>query len=308
MHELHADRSDADGTHIIVVDLESGEEYQIPVDRMLRELVHPPEPHTEDDPVETPVAELADDDPTVTRTLTPREIQARVRAGATVDEIAEATGVAADKITRFAHPVLLERSRAAELARASHPMGVDGPAAGTLGEIVAECLVLRGGSPQNATWDAWRTGSGQWVVQVLPEPDSEVSAHWRFTPGSHGGTTDPMDDLAVELTEPDLVRSQRRPTIVPAPDAAPPTREVAADGHEYVTVDADDLTGRQQQRRRDQFGEVLDLRYADDSEIEAPASHEEHGPTGSRHRGKRATPTVPAWEDVLLGVRSHPNE
>lgn len=314
MRELHADRSDADGTHIIVMDLEFGEEFRIPVDTMLRELVHPPEPTAAD--ADTPADDTADndtadtvaDDRTAARSLTPREIQARVRAGATVEEIAEATGVTADKIHRFAHPVLLERSRAAELARASHPMGVDGPTPGTLGEIVAECLVLRGGAPQNAVWDAWRTGAGQWVVQVLPTPDSEVSAHWRFTPGSHGGTTDPMDDLAVELTEPDLARAQRRPTVVPTPEpAAAPTREVAADGHEYVTVDADDLTGRQQ-RRRDQFGEVLDLRYDDDSAIEAPAPHEGHESTGPRHRGKRATPTVPAWEDVLLGVRSHPNE
>lgn len=317
MRELHADRSDPDGTHIIVMDLESGEEFQIPIDTMLQTLVHPPEPgdtngeDSDEAASDAPAAEPTDAQTPPTfdpdRTLTPREIQARVRAGATVAELSAATGVTEDKISRFAHPVILERSRAAELARASHPMGVDGPTAGTLGELVAECLVLRGNTPQNAEWDAWRTESGQWVVEVRPDADSSVRAHWRFTPGSHGGTTDPMDDLAVELTEPDLARTYRRPTVV-APPPEPPTREVTPDGHEYVTVNADDLTGRQQQRTRGGFGEVLDLRYDDDSPVPDPVAAEDRDPTGPRHRGKRATPTVPAWEDVLLGVRSHPNE
>ncbi|ALG83806.1 septation protein SepH [Gordonia phthalatica] len=347
MRELHADRSDADGTHIIVMDLESGEEFQIPIDSMLRTLIHPPEPVADvadppedptDDahdsasdepavestdestesaplesvPTEAPPAKPAPAEVAAVRTLTPREIQARVRAGATVAELAEATGVSEDKINRFAHPVILERSRAAELARASHPMGIDGPTSWTLGELVAECLVLRGSTPQNAVWDAWRTESGQWVVQVAPDPDEDVYAHWRFTLGSHGGTTDPMDDLAVELTEPDLARSYRRPTVVPAapeplPVPEPPTREVSDDGHEFVTVNADDVTD--QQRRRGQgLSEVLDLRYDDDTEVQAPTKPAEKESTTPRHRGKRATPTVPAWEDVLLGVRSHPNE
>lgn len=327
MRELHADRSDADGTHIIVMDLESGEEFQIPIDSMLRTLVHPPEPaaaDVPDVPADQPAGALADEStdaatdelpepaPAAARTLTPREIQARIRAGATVAELSEATGVAEDKINRFAHPVILERSRAAELARASHPMGLDGPTSWTLGELVAECLVLRGSTPQNAEWDAWRTEAGQWVVQVAPDPDADVYAHWRFTPGSHGGTTDPMDDLAVELTEPDLARSYRGPTVVPAvpeppPVPEPPTREVADDGHEFVTVNADDVTDQQRRRGRG-LSEVLDLRYDDDTELQAPTQAAEKESTTPRHRGKRATPTVPAWEDVLLGVRSHPNE
>ncbi|MBM7367483.1 septation protein SepH [Gordonia hydrophobica] len=332
MRELHADRSDADGTHIIVMDLESGDEFLIPIDTMLRTLVHPPEPIDPDDPAalspvvgEADARDTADEDDAnpaeestddaaaeveapPARNLTPREIQARVRAGSSVAELSAATGVPEDKINRFAHPVILERSRAAELARASHPMGIDGPSAGTLGELVAECLVLRGGTPQNAQWDAWRAESGQWVVQVSPDADSDVYAHWRFSPGSHGGTTDPMDDLAVELTEPDLARTYRRPSVVaptPEPVPEPPTREVGEDGHEYVTVNADDLTG--QQRRRQGLSEVLDLRYDDDSAV-APTEPETREQTTPRHRGKRATPTVPAWEDVLLGVRSHPNE
>ncbi|MGB6038897.1 MAG: septation protein SepH, partial [Gordonia sp. (in: high G+C Gram-positive bacteria)] len=168
--------------------------------------------------------------------------------------------------------------------------------------------------------DAWRSESGQWMVQVRPDPAAEATARWRFTPGSHGGITEPMDDLAVELTEPELARTVRRPVVAPvpverdpepepAPRPSPPSREIDAEGHEFVTVDADDLTEQQQQRRRGpQFDEVLDLRYDDETRVEAPTPREENESTTPRHRGKRATPTVPAWEDVLLGVRSHPND
>lgn len=316
MRELHTDRADSDGSHVIVIDLESGEEFIIPIDKTLRSVVHPTAPSTPTGPQpqqpdaappepEVPVAAIP--------TLTPREIQGRIRAGSSAEELAETTGVSIDKITRFAHPVLLERSRAAELARASHPRGIDGPVAGTLGEMVAECLALRGTSAQHAQWDAWRTESGQWMVALKPDPDDDATARWRFTPGAHGGMTEPMDDLAVELTEPELARTISRPVVAPVPQApapapTPPSREVDAEGHEFVTVDADDLTHRQQRRRGNQFDEVLDLRYRDESRVEASTSQEENESTTPRHRGKRATPTVPAWEDVLLGVRSHPND
>src|SRR5690606_17972505 len=46
--------------------------------------------------------------------LRPREIQARIRAGASVEQVAAAAGVPLQKIERFAYPVLLERSRTAE--------------------------------------------------------------------------------------------------------------------------------------------------------------------------------------------------
>ena len=59
--------------------------------------------------------------------LTPKEIQSRIRAGASVQQVAEATGVDVSRVKRFAHPVLLERCCAAELATAAHPVLAAGP-------------------------------------------------------------------------------------------------------------------------------------------------------------------------------------
>lgn len=288
VRKLKADRVEPDGS-VICVDPESGEEFTLAVDDTLRAAVLP-----------------ASATPTVPAVeVSPREIQARIRAGATVAELSTATGVAEDKIHRFAHPVLLERMRAAELARASHPSGIDGTSSSTLGELVAECLALRGSASADAEWDAWRPDDGRWVVQVgWPGTGDVEFAHWRFTPGSHGGVTEPLDDLAVELTEPELARAARRSVMAAVPAPAPrPQREVMPDGHEEVTVDADRLIERQSRADRAESAAPLELEF-DDS-----VPHSVAGESLPKHRSsKRATPTVPAWEDVLLGVRSHPGE
>ena len=49
--------------------------------------------------------------------LRPREIQTRIRAGASVEQVAAMAGVALQKIERFAYPVLLERTRTADVAQ-----------------------------------------------------------------------------------------------------------------------------------------------------------------------------------------------
>ena len=88
--------------------------------------------------------------------LRPKDIQAKIRAGASVEQIASAAGVDIDRVERFANPVLLERARAAELATAAHPVLADGPSVLTLLETVTSALVARGLDPEATNWDAWR--------------------------------------------------------------------------------------------------------------------------------------------------------
>ena len=59
--------------------------------------------------------------------MTPREIQSRIRGGASVAEIAAANDVPESRIESYAHPVLLERSQKAEMAKRAHPVRDDGP-------------------------------------------------------------------------------------------------------------------------------------------------------------------------------------
>src|SRR5580765_4404073 len=134
--------------------------------------------------------------------LRPREIQARIRAGASVEQVAAAAGVPPQKIERFAYPVLLERSRTAELAQRAHPMLPDGPDHRVLGEVIAHTFGLRGLEYTSAEWDSWKGEDGRWVVTLSWRAGrSDNRAHWTFHPGAHGGTVAALDEHASDLVE-----------------------------------------------------------------------------------------------------------
>jgi len=134
--------------------------------------------------------------------LRPREIQARIRAGASVEQVASAAGVPQQKIERFAYPVLLERSRTAEVAQRAHPVRVDGPDSRMLGDVVAHTFGLRGQEYTDAEWDSWKGDDGRWVVALSWRAGrSDNEAHWTFQPGAHGGTVTAVDEHASDLVE-----------------------------------------------------------------------------------------------------------
>jgi hypothetical protein len=156
--------------------------------------------------------------------LRPREIQARVRAGASVEQVAAAAGVPEQKIERFAYPVLLERSRTADVAQRAHPMRADGPDGRTLGEVVVHTFGLRGHTYEGARWDSWKGEDGRWVVALSWRAGrSDNSAHWTFQPGAHGGTVTALDEHASDLIEGLPARPLR--TVGPVIDMARPEEE-----------------------------------------------------------------------------------
>ncbi|WP_204801865.1 septation protein SepH [Mycobacterium riyadhense] len=251
MRELKAVGLDADGKYIICEGANPAERFRLPADDRLRAALRGEAPPPEQPPL----------DMQVTNMLSPKEIQARIRAGASVEQVAAASGSAIARIQRFAHPVLLERSRAAELATAAHPVLADGPSVLTLLETVTTALVKRGLNPDNLGWDAWRNEDGRWTVQLAWKAGrSDNVAHFRFTPGAHGGTATAIDDAASELIDPDFKT---------------PLRPLAPVAH--LAFDAVEEPARP-----------------------APPPPPAEPPVSSR-RGK---PAIPAWEDVLLGVRS----
>jgi hypothetical protein len=134
--------------------------------------------------------------------LRPREIQARIRAGASVEHVAAAAGVPLQKIERFAYPVLLERSRTAEVAQRAHPVRSDGPDTRMLGDVVAHTFGLRGQEYGDAEWDSWKGEDGRWVVALSWRAGrSDNRAHWTFQPGANGGTVTAVDEHASDLVE-----------------------------------------------------------------------------------------------------------
>ncbi|GFG70739.1 septation protein SepH [Mycolicibacter senuensis] len=227
MRELRAIGLDADGKHIICEsvgdDDDSTEMFRVRIDDRLRGAVRGEGHRAGQTQIDLGISMLR-----------PKDIQARIRAGASVEQVAAAAGVDVSRVERFAHPVLLERSRAAELAAAAHPVLADGPAVPTLLEVVTSALMSRGLNPDQSSWDAWRNDDGRWTVQLAWKAGrSDNLAHFWFAPGAHGGTVTALDDPAMELIDPDFDRPLRPVAPVAELDfeepAAPPAVEEEPD-------------------------------------------------------------------------------
>lgn len=291
MRELSVIGLEPGGSHVVCADPETGERFRIPADDKLRAAAR------------GDIARFGQIEIESESQLRPREIQARIRAGATVEQVAEEAAVSLKRVERFAHPVLLERARAAALAQGGHPVRENGPTVETLAEIVAMAFRARGHDLEDADWDAWRDEDGHWVAQLQWQAGrTRNAAHWHFQPDSHGGTIAAMDAAAKDLIDPDFGRPLRglAPVSLYAPvtlDAAP----VAVDaGDAAVDVEAGHEEGT--------AGVVVDQEAESGVPVDARTDEDEHQPRQApQHQGgkdKRGKPHLPSWDDVLLGVRS----
>jgi Protein of unknown function (DUF3071) len=132
--------------------------------------------------------------------LRPREIQARIRAGETAEEVAEAAGLAIEHVRKYEGPVLAEREYVAEQARQVRVRRGQGSGPGTLGELVAERLMQREVDLEHVVWDAWRGEDGTWTLALDFEAGSSVrQARWTYNAGVRHVTA--QDDEARWLTD-----------------------------------------------------------------------------------------------------------
>jgi hypothetical protein len=174
-----------DGTHLLLSGA-GGEMFQLPIDEALR---------TASRSAAKPRAER----PAVP--MSPRDIQARIRAGATAADVAELSGMPLAKVERYEGPVLAEREYVAQQARkvevAAPSPGHDiyrsafGDNPATLDDMVSHRLSAHGIDPATVEWDSWRRQDGTWTVSASFEakPDGtsgigeEPPALWTFSPG-----------------------------------------------------------------------------------------------------------------------------
>src|ERR1700722_1109400 len=200
MRELKVVGLDADSKYVLCEGEGPAEQFKLAADDRLRELLGGGKASSEQPQLDIEVTNL----------LSPKEIQAKIRAGASVEQVAAASGSDLSRIRRFAHPVLLERYRAAELATAAHPQLPDGPSVMTLLETVTTAMVSRGLPTDGLSWDAWRTEDNRWTVQLAWKVGrSDNLAHFCFVLGAHGGIVSALDDGASELIDPNFERPLR---------------------------------------------------------------------------------------------------
>ncbi|KIC69168.1 septation protein SepH [Pseudarthrobacter phenanthrenivorans] len=173
-----------DGTHLLLSG-PGGEMFQLPIDEALRT-------------ASRSTAKPRVDRPAVP--MSPRDIQARIRAGATAADVAELSGMPLAKVERYEGPVLAEREYVAQQARkvevAAPSPGHDvyrsafGDNPATLDDMVAHRLSAHGIDPATVEWDSWRRQDGTWTVSASFEAKpggtsgigEEPPALWTFNP------------------------------------------------------------------------------------------------------------------------------
>ena len=221
MQELRIVAVSEDGTYAVLAVPGRGGRFSLPIDDRLRIVAR------------GQFSRLAQYEIEVESPLRPKEIQDRIRAGETAEEIADAAGVPIERVRRFEGPVLAERAyRAQEAQGASIRQPGDSGPGPRLGEIVTERLATLGVPAEEAQWDSRKRGDNSWQVQLMFTISGRpLMAEWVFDPRRRH--VSPADDDAARLSLPeaDLAglapgpRPPARATVTPIGSrlaAAPP--------------------------------------------------------------------------------------
>ena len=149
-----------DGRNLIVV-IDGGEQVSIPADERLRAALR------------NDRARMGQLEIDMESALRPRDIQARIRAGESLEAVAQAAGVPIERIEPFAAPVIAERDHIAGLAQ-TNPVRRAGDAVAhrSLRSVVSDRLLSRGVDIDSVEWDAWRTEDRRWTVRLSYESGS----------------------------------------------------------------------------------------------------------------------------------------
>jgi Protein of unknown function (DUF3071) len=190
MHELRLVAVSEDGSYAILDVPGRGGRFMLPIDDRLRTVAR------------GQFSRLAQYEIEVESPLRPKEIQDRIRAGETADEIADAAGLPIERIRRFEGPVLAEREyRAQEAQRATVRSPGDSGPGPRLGDIVAERLAELGAAADDAQWDSRKRPDGNWQVQIAFTAGGRTQvAEWVFDPRRRHIAPD--DDQAARLCLP----------------------------------------------------------------------------------------------------------
>jgi hypothetical protein len=191
MQELRFVAVSEDGSYAVLAIPGRSGRFMLPIDARLRAVA------------KGQFSRLAQYEIEVENPLRPKEIQARIRAGETVEEIADAAGIPVERVRWFEGPVLAERGYMAQQSQnATVRRQGDSTPGPRLGETVAERLTELGADPEDAQWDSRKHGDGSWQVQLAFRAGGRLHiAEWLFDPRRRHVA--PADDNAARLSLPD---------------------------------------------------------------------------------------------------------
>jgi hypothetical protein len=217
--------------------------------------------------------------------LSPKEIQARLRAGESAEQIAKLAKVPVARVNRYAGPVISERERIIEQARAAVLRRPRGPQLRTpLAEVVEARLAATVGlRPETVAWTAVRREDGAWVVTLSYAARCGTrTASWLWQPTDRVLTS--LNSLATRLgadEPPAPPRRRASPTKRAAATRRTPAKRAAAKRTSGVA--AKDAAAGQ----------------GEPGEDKAPAKA-----TAAATKSANGRVAVPSWSDVLIGVSS----
>jgi hypothetical protein len=303
MHELRLVAISEDGSYAILAVPGRGGRFSLPIDDRLRTVAR------------GQFSRLAQYEIEVENPLRPKEIQDRIRAGETADEIADAAGIPVDRVRRFEGPPLAERDyRAQEAQQATVRSPGDSGPGPRLGEVVAERLIRLGTNPDDANWDSRKRPDGNWQVRLEFSVGSRLqAAEWVFDPRRRHIAPD--DDLATRLClAEDALPSglhattatvtpiaprlgslaayhpeQRVPAVPPVPAPQPLPGPAAAVGQRTAQAEAERPAG--------------DL----DAAADAVAGKGRERPARKAAGGRPRRASVPSWDEIMFGNSRPPD-
>jgi hypothetical protein len=259
---------------------------------------------------------------------TPRDIQQRVRHGQSPDDIAASSGLAVERVMRFAGPVLAEREHVAAQARAVELR--DGGVSRTVEDTVSEALARGGVDVELVEWDAWRREDGRWSLLASWDPVDSVAvgataALWVYDAAGRTVVSDDPASAWLLGEQPTVLVDDLdgRPLLVglPSPDDLDAWDDDLDDPDAALTAIVDRDSGAQVVELVDRPpAEPDDSSPLDDLYDTLPGlARPENGRVSRRARRKatRETPAsgdvqkgskpraqVPSWDEILFGSRN----
>ena len=167
MSELRLTGKTEDGNHLALVDTE-GNNYSVRISDTLRATVNQPRLTS------VPASDA-------TETMSVKEIQRRLRAGESFEQVAREGQITVEKVERFSGPIMQEREyildRARELVIRKDAYRSDL----TFSDVALAKLSPRGVDTDQISWNTWRLPDGIWHIELhFPNRDGSGVATWSF--------------------------------------------------------------------------------------------------------------------------------
>lgn len=220
MRDLHVVAVSEDGRHVLLAGRRGATKggFRVALDERLTAAVRGDLPRPGEDPHAAPE-------------LTPKEIQARLRAGESAESIALSAGVPVPRVERFSGPVQGEMARMIDAARTAYLVrGRLGRSAVPLGVAVDVALAatpsLRADS---VDWQTRRDDEGRWLVTVTWFARARArSASWLYHPPTKTVTALDPASAALAHADPDSPAAAPRRRTAAAPVTRTPARKKPA--------------------------------------------------------------------------------